>query len=244
VKAAQALGFKTMIKPQIWVRGSWPGDIEMTTPEDWDAFFGYYEQWIGHYAMLAELFDVEILCVGTELSRATIGHEERWEDLARRLRSVFSGRLVYASNWGEEFENLRFWEAFDYIGLDNYYPLSDNVDATEADLRKGAKDVVNRIEKVQKRFKKPLILTEIGFPSTDKPWILPFDENRNAPVNPEHQALCYRIMVEALTGRDWLHGVYWWKWPSHLGRGGMEQKGFTPNEKPAEQVVANWYRSL
>lgn len=244
VMAARELGFTTMIKPQIWVRGSWPGDIDMQTEEDTEAFFKYYEQWIGHYAMLAEIFDVELLCIGTELTKMTLGNEERWADLANRLRSIYSGKLTYASNWGEEFESLRFWEAFDFIGLDSYYPLSDKPDATEADLRKGARDVVRRIEQVQRRFKKPLILTEIGFPNTEKPWIQPFAENRNTAANAVHQALCYRIMIEAFSGKDWLHGIYWWKWPSYLERGGVNHKGFTPNNKPAEAVVANWYRSL
>lgn len=244
VLAARELGFTTMIKPQIWVRGSWPGDIEMQTEEDTEAFFKYYEQWIGHYAMLAEIFDVEILCIGTELSKMTLGNEAQWADLATRLRSIYSGKLTYASNWGEEFESLQLWEALDFIGLDSYYPLSDKPDATEADLRKGARDIVGRIEQVQRRSKKPLILTEIGFPNTEKPWIQPFAENRNAPANPAHQALCYRIMIEAFSGKEWLHGIYWWKWPSYLERGGMDHKGFTPNNKMAEIVVANWYRSF
>lgn len=244
VIAARELGFTTMIKPQIWVRGSWPGDIDMQTEADTEAFFKYYEQWIGHYAMLAEIFDVEILCIGTELSKMTLGNEELWADLANRLRSIYSGKLTYASNWGEEFESLRFWDALDFVGLDSYYPLSDKPDASEADLRKGARDIVGRIEQVQRRAKKPLILTEIGFPNTDKPWIQPYAENRNAPANAAHQALCYRIMVEAFSGKAWLHGIYWWKWPSYLERGGQDHKGFTPNNKPAEAVIANWYRSF
>ena len=240
---AQSLGFTVMIKPQIWLRGSWPGDLDMLSEEDWDTFFKYYERWIGHYALLAELFDIEILCIGTELTHATMKHEDRWVDLANRLRSIYSGKIVYASNWGEEFENLAFWEAFDYIGLNSYYPLSDKEDPTEAELREGAQNVVKKIHSVQKRFDKPLLLTEIGFPSTDKPWILPYQENRQNPANTEHQALCYQIMIEALADEEWLAGIYWWKWPSFLERGGANHRDrFTPNGKPAQHVVADWFR--
>ncbi len=240
---SQELGFTVMLKPQIWVRGSWPGDLDMQSEEHWDLFFAYYEHWIGHYAMLAELFEIDILCIGTELRHATMKHEDRWIDMANRLRSVYSGQLVYASNWGEEFENLAFWDAFDYIGLNSYYPLSDNPDATESELRAGAERVVARIEDVQKRFNKPLLLTEIGFPSSARPWILPYEENRQEPANTVHQALCYRIMIEALSDEPWLSGIYWWKWPSHLERGGATSRDrFTPNGKPAADVVRRWYQ--
>lgn len=242
---AQSMDFTVMLKPQIWVRGSWPGDLNMESEEDWDMFFEYYERWISHYALLAELFEIDIFCIGTELTRATLQHQDRWIDLANRIRSVYSGQLVYASNWGEEYENLTFWDAFDYIGLNSYYPLSDKEDATEQELREGAQQVVQRIRSVQKQFNKPLLLTEIGYPSTEKPWMYPWQENRQNPSNAEHQALCYRIMIESLAKEKWLAGIYWWKWPSFLERGGENHRDrFTPNGKPAEQVVTDWFSTF
>lgn len=242
---AQSMDFTVMLKPQIWVRGSWPGDLNMQSEEDWDMFFEYYERWISHYALLAELFEIDIFCIGTELTHATLNHQDRWIDLANRIRSVYSGQLVYASNWGEEYENLTFWDAFDYIGLNSYYPLSENENPTEQELREGAQQVVQRIRNVQKQFNKPLLLTEIGFPSTEKPWMYPWQENRQNPSNMEHQALCYRIMIESLANEKWLAGIYWWKWPSILERGGENHRDrFTPNGKPAEQVVTEWFTTF
>ena len=239
---AQSLGFTVMLKPQIWIRGSWPGDLDMQSDEEWDMFFEYYERWISHYALLAELFDIDIFCIGTELTQATLQHEDRWIDLANRIRSVYSGKLVYASNWGQEFENLKFWDAFDYMGLNSYYPLTENENPTEQELREGARRVVERIHSVQKQFNKPLLFTEIGFPSTEKPWMYPWEENRQDPPNMDHQALCYKIMIEALDSKEWISGIYWWKWPSFLERGGGNSRDrFTPNGKPAEHVIADWY---
>ena len=242
---AQAMDFTVMLKPQIWIRGSWPGDLDMQSDQEWDMFFDYYENWISHYAVLAELFEIDIFCIGTELTQATLKHEERWVDLANRIRSLYSGQLVYASNWGQEYENLSFWEAFDYIGLNSYYPLSDNENPSEDELREGAKQVVKRIHSVQKQFNKPLLLTEIGFPSTEKPWMYPWEENRQHPPNMDHQALCYEIMIETLASEEWLAGIYWWKWPSYLERGGEQHRDrFTPNGKPAEHVVSNWFTTF
>ncbi len=241
---AQSIGFTTMIKPQIWVRGSWPGDVDMQTPEHWETFFAHYEHWITHYALLGEIFNVDILCIGTELTKATLFDQDRWASFAGNLRSIYSGQLVYAPNWGEEFENLTFWDAFDYIGLNSYYPLSELDAPSDKELMAGARAVVKRMEKTHKRFDKPILLTEIGFANTSAPWKLPYQEYRREPANPEDQARCYKIMVEALKDAEWLQGIYWWKWPSYLDRGGMDQTGFTPNGKLAENVVTNWYSSF
>ena len=108
----------------------------------------------------------------------------------------------------------------------------------------GARAVAERIEKAHKRYKKPVLLTEIGYANTTAPWKLPYQEYRREPANPEDQARSYRIMVEALKEAEGLQGIYWWKWPSYLERGGMEQTGFTPNGKLAEDVIVNWYSSF
>ncbi|MEM8487527.1 MAG: hypothetical protein AAF564_18400 [Bacteroidota bacterium] len=241
---AQSIGFTTMIKPQIWLRGSWPGDIEMATEEEWLQFFEYYEHWITHYALLSEIFEADILCIGNEMSKATMLDEARWSGFANKLRAIYSGQLVYAPNWGEEFESLSFWDAFDYIGVNSYYPLSELDEPTDADLLAGARAVVQRMEKVYNTYKKPILITEMGYPNSNMPWKLPYQEDRQGPANPEHQARCYKAMVEALKDVDWLKGVYWWKWPSYLDRGGMTHRGFTPNKKLAEQVVTDWYQTF
>ena len=36
IRNAEARGLYVMLKPQIWVRGSWPGDIDFATEAEWD----------------------------------------------------------------------------------------------------------------------------------------------------------------------------------------------------------------
>ena len=36
-------------------------------------------------------------------------------------------------------------------------------------------------------------------------------------------------------------GIYWWDWSAAPGVGGSQDTGFTPFEKPAEQVLRSWY---
>ncbi|MCB0840323.1 MAG: hypothetical protein KDD99_26830, partial [Bacteroidetes bacterium] len=68
---AKQLGLMTMLKPQLWFPGAWPGEVEMKTEEDWDQFFTYYRRWIRHYAMLAEIHQMDIFCAGVEFVKTT-----------------------------------------------------------------------------------------------------------------------------------------------------------------------------
>jgi hypothetical protein len=151
--------------------------------------------------------------------------------------------MVYAPNWGEEFENLTFWDAFDFISVNSYYPLSTEEAPTERDLRKGAEQAVKRMEEVYRRHKKPIVVTEIGFPSTNQPWKSPWLENRESGVNLADQARCYEAVCRALDGKEWFRGIYWWKWPSYLDGGGSDPRGFSPSGKPASEVVARWFKT-
>jgi arabinogalactan endo-1,4-beta-galactosidase len=242
--AAKKLGMGVMLKPHVLMHSGnwgWPGEIKMTSEKDWQKFFKYYYRWIRHYALLAEMYNVDILCIGVELVHATQGHEAEWRKLISQIKQIYHGPLVYAANWGQEFENLSFWDDLDYIGLNCYYPLSTKNSATLEDLKIGAEKILPKIEKVAKKYHKPVLLTEIGFTSTAHPWKNPHKRNRGASVVLEDQALAYRAMFEAFWDKPWFYGFYWWKWPTYLEYGGKNHNGFTPNGKPAEEVVKEWY---
>jgi len=240
-RAAHRLGMAVMLKPHIWIHGSWPGEIEMPDPGDWKMFFDEYFRWIRHYAILAEINGVESLCVGVEMSRATLTQAPRWRDLIDRVRKIYGGRILYAANWGEEFERIEFWDALDAVGIDCYYPLSDSSTVSDDDLRRAAAGVLDRIEAVSRRVGKPAVITEIGFTSTPACWIDPYTMRREQGVDLGAQARCYEAYLSELANRGRIVGVYWWKWPSSLDRGGTDDRGFTPRGKPAEAVVKKWY---
>lgn len=242
---AKKLGMTTMLKPQIWLgRGSWPGDVEMQSEADWQQFFEHYYRWIRHYALMAEIYQMDILCIGTEFAKATVQREEDWRQLIQKIRKLYSGKITYAANWGEEFEQIAFWDELDYIGLDCYYPLSKKENPSKKELAASFKDVMGKIETVTTRYQKSLIFTEIGFRSIDAPWKNPHADGGDAAFNGDHQKLCYETVFESIQGKDWCQGLFWWKFPTDLQNMGWEQKGFTPNRKPAEVVIKKWFGRL
>ncbi len=245
-REAAKLGMRTLLKPQLWIRGgSWPGDVEMKTEADWQAFFRHYHTWMLHYALLAEIHGFDMLCVGTELSRTTLQRPDDWRALIRKVRGVFSGTITYAANWGEEFERLDFWQELDLMGLNCYYPLSKRDDPTPAELRRGFRRNLERVEKVVEGTGKPLVLTEIGFTSAARPWLNPHEDGRDRRNQPVHQRLCYEIAFEEISRNAWCKGIFWWKFPTDPSYAGREDSiCFTPNLKPAEEVVRAWFPKL
>lgn len=235
---ARRLGMTVMLKPHLWVHGSWPGAIRMTSDADWAAFFRYYRRWIVHYALLAEMYHFDALCIGVEMSAATEGHAAEWEELIRSVRSVYSGPLTYAANWYREFDTITFWKSLDYAGIDCYYPLCKDANASDAMLEAGARRVLDGIEAVGRRCGRPVLITEAGFANLPQAWRDPHREEPGARDD-EAQSRCYRAFLSALAGRREIVGVYLWKWPSTLER---HEDRFTPEGRSAEAVVARWYR--
>lgn len=245
-KLARRFGIRTLLKPHLWVAGwhdnVWTGDIRMQGEEAWKAWFDSYRRFILHYAQLAEKNRMEALAVGTELQGATLGHEAQWREIIRQVRGVYHGKLTYAANWDAEFEAIPFWDALDFAGVQAYFPLSEKSDPPLEELLAGWSKPINRLERVAGKTGRPIVFTEVGYKSADRASVEPWKWETSDRVNPEQQARCYEAMFRAAWGKPWLKGVYVWKWFPHFdtARSGTDNN-FTPQGKPAEQVLSLWY---
>lgn len=246
VQQAHARGLTVLLKPQIWVGGGWPGEVSFATEAEWEQFFTAYQRWILHYARMAERQNIAALCIGTELVQTTLQHPERWRDVIAAVRKEYRGKLTYAANWGVEFEQLTFWEDLDIIGLNSYYPLSDEPLATDEELLQGATAWMLLADSIAARHIRPLWLTEVGYRSVVGAWINPHAEAGDRAQDPDAQARSYRALTTAATKSAQLRGMFVWKWPSYLGRGegGERDTGFTPGGKPAAGVLTDFYRQV
>ncbi|MFQ5772269.1 MAG: hypothetical protein ACE5HX_17165, partial [bacterium] len=106
---AKSLGMGVMLKPHILMRSmnwGWPGEVAMQNEEAWQLFFKYYYSWIRHYALLAEMYHMDLLCIGVELMQTTRDHQAEWREIIAKIRQIYHGPLVYAANWYREFEQI------------------------------------------------------------------------------------------------------------------------------------------
>ena len=239
---AHRLGLKVMLKPQVWLRGGfYSGNIHFGSGADRATWFAKYRQWILHYARLAEENHANLLCLGNELGEMA-GYGAEWRDMIASVRRIYHGPLTYAAHWGEEFETLPFWDSLDYIGLNNYYPLAHDGNTSAEALQKGANEVLRRVEQVQKRWRRPVIFTEAGFPSRRGGVVEPWNEKPPATLDLDEQARGYEAVFRSFFGKPWFYGMYWWKWYSTGVGGGPGDSSITPMNKPAAAVMSRWYR--
>ncbi|TAE47756.1 MAG: hypothetical protein EAZ89_17025 [Bacteroidetes bacterium] len=238
---ARDQGMLTLLKPQIWFSGGWPGDLEMKNEPDWKLFFTYYRRWIRHYAMLAAIHEMDAFCVGVEFLKASTSHPQEWRTLTQDMRQIYGGPVTYAANWGEEAEKIAFADALDFIGVNSYYPLSDKDSASDEELRASFAKVMTKMADISERTGKAIVFTEIGFRSITSPWKQPHANPSGQAVLGAHQARCYRVVLDGLRGKAWCGGIVWWKWPSHAGYEKEDPYCFTPNTKPAEAVLREAY---
>ncbi len=239
---AKDLGQFTLLKPQVWIGNGWPGDVDFETEEEFGLFFHYYEAWIKHYALLAELYEFDALCIGTELVRTTLKHPDRWRQIIRDIRGIYSGSLTYAANWGEECEQLSFWQDLDFIGVNCYYPLHRGETANQAELKAGLDNTFEKLAQIQQEADRPMWFTEVGFRSAERPWRSPHAEAENRAIDEAAQAQCYRLMLEKVRSTDWLQGIFWWKWPTYLHYNEDRGRGYNPYGKPAGDVLREFYQ--
>ena len=250
VRLARQRGIRTLLKPHLWVRGrsAWPGDINMASPADWDAWFASYSSFMLHYAQLAETTHCAGLCIGTELQHATEpAHDKAWRTLIRQIRRVYHGPLTYAANWSGEYQQIRFWDALDYVGVQAYFPLSTAENPPLDTLLRGWQPHLQKLAQWQKKIRKPVVFTEVGYKTTAdaaiRPWEWP--ERTAGLQTPDEatQARCYEALFRACWGLPWLKGMFIWKWYPGLAADGPARRhaDFTPQHKPAETVLARWY---
>jgi hypothetical protein len=230
-RVAHSLGMKVLLKPQVWMHSAGPADIDFPDGAARAEWFKEYRKFLEHYAELAKEIHADVFCVGVELEKMS-RDEAEWRGLIARAREIYPGPVTYAANFGPEFETIKFWDALDYIGVDEYYPLPEDLSTAE---------VVRKISNVQARFQRPILFTEAGFPSVDDANRTPWDEPARA-VDLQTQARCYEALFEAFYEQPWFAGMYWWKVGTN-GYGGEKDASHTPWRKPAMETVKKWYES-
>ncbi len=225
-RVAHHLGMKVMLKPAIWDAFN----QEYSSPQDRAQWFAQYQLFLEHYARLATRIHADLLVIGGEFTHLTV-YESEWRKLISRSRELYPGPLVYAANFGDEFEHVSFWDALDFIGLQEYYPLPDDLSTTAA---------AAKVETVEEKYHKPVIFTEAGFASLKGANRAPWDDSTREPLSPELQAQCYEAVFKAFYRKSWFEGMYWWKVETN-GSGGPSDGTHSPWEKPALVVMKHWY---
>lgn len=246
---ARAHGLGVILKPQIWLQGgAWTADIDFAREADWTIWESQYREYLMHTARLAEAIGAELLIVGTELANPVRTREEFWRRLIADIRTVYDGKLTYGANWHDDFENVPFWDALDYIGVQAYFPIAQHRSPSTAEMVNGWRPHVESLEEVSRRESLPVLFTEIGYRSISyaaaEPWRWPAREE-NATVDPDYeiQSDLFEAFFETIWTKPWFAGAIIWKMYPDGGRPNRRALDFTPQDKPAEDVIRHYFRA-
>ena len=241
INRCHELGMKVLLKPMVDCRdGTWRGDINPSV--DW---FAEYERFISFWADIAEANKVEMLCIGCELKN-TVSWLSSWESVIANTRIRYSGPLTYAANHGNE-KNVNWWGNLDYIGIDAYYALTGKNNPTPYELKAAWAGRADAIESWRNANwpNMDVIFTEVGYQSTDgtnrTPW---WTDPATSSIDLVEQADCYEALLSQCKARHWWLGAFWWNWETNPNGGGEHDPYWTPQNKPAQDVLRSHYITL
>jgi len=247
---ARKRGLRTVLMPIVLFsapRGNeWRGKIQ---PEDWDPWWKSYRQVMDYFTDVANETGVSVFSVGSELL-STEKQNSRWSELIVHIRSRYTGKLSYSTNW-DHYHVPVFWKSLDIIGINGYWDLTTLAKKTPPEpeaLVERWTDIRKQVMDFGKSQERPVMLTEIGYPSL--PWGLKdpwnYVNGSEAKSDPEVQAAGYKAFLDAwsdLVGahRDpnQLTGVFFYKWDPY-GSGAADDTGYGVKGKPTYDLLKKW----
>ncbi len=235
LRQAKARGLRALLFPIVRLEQrsakEWRGRIDPAAGKD--AWFSSYGDFLDVMAGLAAQGGAAGLSVGSELVSLE-DQEAHWRALIARARARFPGRLLYSANW-DHFDEVPFWDAVDEVGVTGYFELATDdalPSAAALDAAWGAPRAA--LVALKERTHKPLVVTEVGYPSLVGAAHRPWDETRVAAVDVLGQARLISSFCRAMVGAGVVDGFYVWNW---FGTGAQDGS-YSPRGKPAAADVA------
>jgi hypothetical protein len=191
---------------------------------------------------MAEYTNCEMFCIGCEMV-ASERKEKLWRNLIKETRKLYKGHLVYNANHGSE-DNVKWFDAVDYIGTSAYYPVAKKPGETEENMFKAWQPIKERVKALSEQWGKKVIFIEIGCRSAKGCATMPWDfTHRDFPCDEDEQANFYSSCLRTFFNEPWFAGFFWWEWTTKIYDAGKAKndKSFNVHGKKAEKVLKKWY---
>jgi len=238
---AKSKGLRVILMPIVLLDNpaketEWRGTLE---PTDWGRWFDNYRDMIEHYARIAQSTGVDVLVVGSELvSSESDEHVDDWIETIKDVRNIYKGQLTYSSNW-DRYWKVPFWKYLDFIGMNSYWTLGQDHNASVEQIKGEWKKIQTKMFKFENEVHKPVILLEAGWCSLSNAAKDPWDYTQDQlPVDNDLQKKLFEAFFQSWWGKPELAGFVLWE--MHPG-GDSTGKGYTPQGKPAEEVMKQWF---
>lgn len=235
IRLAHAQGLKVCLKPVVNCKdGTWRAhinffDIDVPGEPSWTEWFQSYNQFVLHFARIAEETSCEMFCVGCEMVQ-TDRRESEWRRLVELVREVYRGPITYNCDKYQE-ENVTWWDAVDIVSSSGYYPVSTFAERV-AQLR-------TFVQKVNK----PFFFMETGCMNVTGASERPNDWSHDGELDMDEQVKFYEVMFTLLNDEPWFYGYMLWDWPANLYEvdDAEDHRNYCFYGKTAEEVIRTYY---
>ena len=245
-RQAKVRGLRMMFFPTLNLRDEaenadwWRGNI---APSDWDLWWRNYTDFNVRLAALAQEGGVEWYSLGTEMA-STHPFPDRWRQLAVEVRKVFKGKLVYSVNF-DSHDSFTFGDCLDVIGINTYDPIAkyDHY-PSEPQVRDAWWWIVYKARTLTARFNRPVMITEVGYPSVAHAHVGPWDFRTDKPLDLALQDHLLKGAFGVL--RHWSDGdaVFYYLYGENLNEkpiGGPRDRTYAVWGKPAEATLRHYF---
>jgi hypothetical protein len=247
VQMAHERGLRVLLVPHLWVEsGGWRAEIKPGSDARFSKWAASYEQFALYWADAAEEAGVDLLACGVELrSWVTTARAPSFVHLIQRIRSRFGGLLTYAANW-DDVDDTVIWGHLDVIGVNAFYRLHWEDDATWQQLEAGGHEVARTVKELSERYERPVVFTEFGYTTRKntaiKPWLWP-EQLGKVEVDQGEQARAYAALLGGMKRVPGFAGAFVWRMYADVSDMSQEAEwGFSPWGKESEVVLRGTFR--
>jgi hypothetical protein len=248
IEDARDQGLRVMLVPHLWVEtGGWRALIDPGSDAGWAHWTASYRRFLLHWAEVAALGGADMLSVGVELRSWVTGpRAQSFTALISDVRARYPGLLTYSGNWDDIAHTVILGE-LDVIGVNAFYPLTDEEGARDAELAEGAAKVATDLAELAAEWDKPVLLAEMGYTTRRDPALRPWewpDGMTNVVIDEAAQGRAYRALLAPLLDARWCAGFFVWR--SYADPSDVSQEaewGFSPIGKRAELVLRDAFAS-
>lgn len=238
IKYADSAGLNTMIKPQIWFsRGEFTGKLNL---ENWNAWEKSYSEYILTFAKLAQKNKVKLFCIGTELGFHVKSRPIYWKKLILEVKKVYKGKITYAANW-DNYQEVSFWNELDFIGVDAYFPLTNGKHFIQDEIDQKWEMYAKKLRDISSLENRKILFTEYGYRNIKGNTFQPWNSNGSKEIDNMAQEKALENLYLRFWEKPWFAGGFLWKWHYQDNMNPESHTGYSPQHKPAEKVVKQYY---
>lgn len=196
--------------------------------------------------------------------------EKHWIQLIQTIRKTYKGKLTYAANF-DNYQDVGFWQHLDMMGINAYFPLREQLDATLN--RQSIKqlfqtkwtETIAAIDTFRHRSNisnLPVLFTELGYTfrqhSTIQPWagsgfsvlhpskdLVIWEEEA---INYQERQLAIQALLDVCKAQEqaFLTGILYWKLSTNINHKEVEPFVLHIQQPPTDslQVVLRGFLEL